>query len=197
MPAANGKACADRNQLPTHPEYDVGCADVLAYFESIRLRKTFEARVQGNKQNLLIRGEQLARRYHCFNCHGQLGQGGLANTRSFKGYVPGYFGRDFRILTRNANPESVRQWIMYGVDPTILENPLTGRIAKFFFARQAIRMPSFKSLDPGEIDLLVNYVIALNQYGPMTASLIRAYAKDSTSSTRMDYLSSANGADAN
>jgi len=196
LPDSNGNTCADRNSLPAHPEYDVGCADVLAYFETIRLRKTFETRVQannlgssqGNQQNLLILGEQLARRYHCFNCHGQLGQGGLANSRSFKGYVPGYFGRDFRILTRNANPESVRQWIMYGVDPTILENPLTGRIAKFFFARQAIRMPSFKSLDPDEIDLLVNYVIALNRYGPMTAGLIRAYATDSTSTTRKKFL---------
>jgi hypothetical protein len=196
MPAANRKACSDRNQLPAHPEYEVGCADVLAYFETIRLRKTFETRVQGNNQNRLILGEQLARQYHCFNCHGQLGQGGLANSRSFKGYVPGYFGRDFRILTRNTDPESVRQWIMYGVDPTILDNPLTGRIAKFFFARQAIRMPSFKSLEPDEIDLLVNYVIALNRYGPMTASLIRAYAKDSASSTRMDYPSFTNEADA-
>ena len=200
MPGTIGKACADRNQLPAHPEYDVRCADVLAYFETIRLRKTFETRVQANSQannqNLLIQGEQLARRYHCFNCHGQLGQGGLANSRSFKGYVPGYFGRDFSILTRNASPESVRQWIMYGVDPTILENPLTGRIAKFFFARQAIHMPSFKSLEPDEIDALVNYVIALNRYGPMTASMIRAYAQDSASSTRMDYLSFTNGADA-
>ena len=186
IPDANDKTCEDRNHLPAHPEYDVDCADVFAYFETIRLRKTFATRVQGNAQNLLIAGEQLARRYHCFNCHGQLGQGGLANSRSFKGYVPGYFGRDFRILTRNANPESVQQWIMYGVDPNILENPLTGRIAKFFFARQAIRMPSFKSLKPDEIDTLVNYVIALNQYGPMTASLIRTYAKDSASPTRMD-----------
>ena len=200
LPDSNGKNCADRNQLPEHPEYDVGCADVLAYFETIRLRKTFETRFQankeGNKQNLLILGEQLARRYHCFNCHGQLGQGGLANSRSLKGYVPGYFGRDFRILTRNADPESVRQWIMYGVDPTILDNPLTGRIATFFFARQAIHMPSFKSLDPDEIDLLVNYVIALNRYGPMSATVIRAYAKDSKSTVRMDYLSFKNGADA-
>jgi hypothetical protein len=85
---------------------------------------------------------------------------------------------------------------MYGIDPTILANPLTSRIAEFFFARQAIRMPAFKSLDPDEIDLLVNYVIALNRYGPMTASLIRAYAKDSASSTRMDYLSFTNGAGA-
>ena len=198
VPDSNDMACADRNHLPGHPEYNVRCTDALAYFETVRLRKTFSSRVQNNNQNLLIAGEQLARRYHCFNCHGQLGQGGLANSRSFKGYVPGYFGRDFSILTRNADPESVRQWIMYGLDSAILQNPLTGPIAKAFFERQAINMPSFKTLKPEEIDTLVKYVIALNQYGPMTASKVRAYAKDSASSTTGgDYISFINEAGTN
>ena len=192
---SNDKACFDENRMPEHPEYNVRCTDAFAYFETVRLRKTFATRVQNNKQTLLIAGEQLARRYHCFNCHGQLGQGGLANSRSFKGYVPGYFGRDFNILTRNADPESVRKWIMYGLDSAILQNPVTGRIAKAFFERQAINMPSFKSLRPEEIDILVKYVIALNQYGPMTASKVRAYAKDSVSSaTGGDYISFINKA---
>jgi mono/diheme cytochrome c family protein len=181
-PDANDMACTTRNHLPGHPEYNVLCTDALAFFETVRLRKTFKMRVRNSNQNLLIAGEQLARRYHCFNCHGQLGQGGLGNSRSFKGYVPGYYGRDFNILTRNANPESVRQWIMFGIDPAILQNPLTGPIAKAFFERQAINMPSFKSLKSEELDALVKYVIALNQYGPMTASKVRAYAKDSVSS---------------
>jgi mono/diheme cytochrome c family protein len=178
---SSDKACAATNHLPEHPGYEVECADALAYFETVRLRRTFESRVQGDNQNLLIAGEQLARKYHCFNCHGQLGQGGFVNAGSFKGYVPGYFGRDFKILTRNGDPDSVRQWIMYGVDSAILKNPVTGRIAKYFFERQAIHMPSFKSLKPEEIDKLVKYVIALNQYGPMTANMVRTYAKDSVS----------------
>jgi hypothetical protein len=178
---SNDNACADTNHIHGHPEYEVECADALAYFETVRLRRTFESRVQSTNQNFLIAGEQLARKYHCFNCHGQLGQGGFGNAGSFKGYVPGYFGRDFKILTRNADPDSVRQWIMYGVDSAILQNPVTGRIAKYFFERQAIHMPSFKSLEPEEIDILVKYVIALNQYGPMTANMVRTYAKDSVS----------------
>jgi hypothetical protein len=178
---SNDNACADTNHIHGHPEYEVECADALAYFETVRLRRTFESRVQSTNQNFLIAGEQLARKYHCFNCHGQLGQGGFANVGSVKGYVPGYFGRDFNILTRNADPGSVRQWIMYGVDSAILQNPVTGRIAKYFFERQAIHMPSFKSLEPEEIDKLVKYVIALNQYGPMTANMVRTYAKDSVS----------------
>ena len=44
-------------------------------------------------------------------------------------------------------------------------------------------MPGFKSLKPEEIDTLVDYVIALNKYGPMTASLVRSYAADSVSSS--------------
>jgi len=194
-PDSNDMACADRNHLPGHPEYNVRCTDALAFFEIVRLRKTFATRVQSSNQNLMIAGEQLARRYHCFNCHGQLGQGGLGNSRSFKGYVPGYYGRDFNILTRNADPASVRQWIMFGLDPAILQNLLTGPIAKAFFERQAINMPSFKSLKPEEIDTLVKYVITLNKYGPMTASKVRAYAKDSVSSaTRGEYISFINKA---
>ena len=190
---ANDQACSDKNHMPWHPEYNVGCADVLAYFETVRLAKTFQVRLQSNSQNLLISGEQLARKYHCFNCHGQLGQGGFRNSRSFKGYVPGYFGNDFKILTEDAAPDSVRQWIMYGVDPAILDNPISGQIAKVFFDRQAINMPSFKSLESEEIETLVNYVIALNQYGPMTASLVRSYARDSVAtSARTDLAATYN-----
>lgn len=190
---ANDQACSDKNHMPWHPEYNVDCSDVLAYFETVRLAKTFQVRLQDNSQNLLISGEQLARKYHCFNCHGQLGQGGFRNSRSFKGYVPGYFGKDFRILTENATTDSVRQWIMYGVDPAILNKPILGRIAKAFFDRQAIRMPSFKSLESEEIEILVNYVIALNQYGPMSASMVRSYARDSVATSAMADLASSRG----
>ena len=37
-------------------------------------------------------------------------------------------------------------------------------------------MPRYKSLEAAEIDILVNYVIAINQYGPMTAKTVRVYA---------------------
>ena len=180
-PDESAMECTDVNQTTWHPDYNVACIDVLAFFESVRVLRTFDTRVKDNKQNLLIAGEQLARRYHCFNCHGQLGQGGLKNSRSFKGYVPGYFGRDFKILTQNGDKQSVRRWIMYGIDPTILENPVTGRIAEYFFEGQAIHMPGFKSLKPEDIETLVDYVIALNKYGPMTASQVRRYAEDSVS----------------
>ena len=178
---ANDGACSDVNEMSWHPDYDVECTDVMAYFESVRLRRNFEARAGLNTASTLMAGEKLAREYHCFNCHGQLGQGGFKNSGSLKGYVPGYFGADFMLLTRDANPDSVRQWIMHGVDPAILETPVTGLIARYIFWRQDVGMPSFKSLKPEEIDILVKYVITLHQFGPMTAEMIRSYGGRSRS----------------
>ncbi len=185
---ANHYQCSNTNKMTWHPAYDVECKDVMAYFETVRLRRNFDDRAQNNMRNnidsLLIAGEQLVRKYHCFQCHGHFGQGGFKNAKSFKGYVPGYFGNDFKVLTNNADPASVREWIMHGMDSAILQKPITGRIAEFFFSRQAVNMPSYKSLKSEEIEILVNYVIALNQFGPMTAKTVRLYAEQSQSTER-------------
>lgn len=158
-----------------HPEYEVDCADVIAYFEAVRLRRTLEERSHDSPDNLLAAGESLAREYHCFRCHGEMGQGGFENPNSLKGYVPGYFGSDFRELTNDASPDSIRAWISQGTDLALLEKPITGRIARYFFDRQAVSMPSYQSLDPAEIEILVRYLIALNELGPMTAAVARKY----------------------
>jgi mono/diheme cytochrome c family protein len=176
---ANAIDCSNVNTMGWHPDYAVQCSDVMAYFETVRLRRNLSERMPGGADNLLTAGEILARKYHCFQCHGHMGQGGFANAGSFKGYVPGYFGDDFKILTRNADPESVRNWIVNGMDAAIVQNPVTGPIAQFFFWRQAVSMPSFKSLPAEEVDILVNYVIALNKFGPMTAGVVRAYEQES------------------
>jgi len=173
--------CSDVNSKPWHPEYNVACGDVMAYFETVRLRRNLSSRVQSSTENHLITGEQLARDYNCFQCHGHLGQGGFVNKGSLKGYIPGYFGDDFRALTNNADPDSVRQWIMYGVDSKLLKNPITGGIAKFFFDYQRVSMPSFKSLPDEEIETLVRYVIALNEFGPMNAQIVIDYNEQSQS----------------
>jgi mono/diheme cytochrome c family protein len=178
---ANHNDCSDVNTMSWHPDYEAECADVLAYFETVRLRRSFKHRKRFNTNNPLLAGEQLVRQYHCFNCHGPLGQGGFKNPGSLKGYVPGYFGSDFKALTRNADPESVRDWITHGMDAEILEKPVTGRIAAFYFKRQAVSMPSYKSLKADEIEILVNYVIALNRYGAITAEEVRSYGQQSRS----------------
>jgi mono/diheme cytochrome c family protein len=175
--SVSNEDCSDTNEVANHPDYEFSCNDVLAWFEAIQLRKRNNKRLQENNVNPLAEGERLARKYYCFQCHGELGQGGFNNAGSFKGYVPGYFGADFKLLTRDANPESVREWIMNGVDRDILNKPLSGQVADYFFSRQAINMPSYKNLEPGEIEMLTKYVIAINEYGPMTAAIIRKYAE--------------------
>lgn len=176
---ANDTNCSNVNTMGWHPDYAVRCEDVMAYFETVRLRRNLGERLQEGANNLLSAGESLARKYHCFQCHGHMGQGGFANAGSFKGYVPGYFGDDFKILTSSADPESVRSWIVNGMDAAIVREPVTGLVAQFFFSRQAVSMPSFKSLPAEEIDILVTYVIALNSFGPMTAEVVRAYEQAS------------------
>jgi len=188
---ANSESCSNVNKLSWHPQYDAECTDVMAYFETVRLRRSFDDRSKIGINSPLIAGEQLARTYHCFQCHGRLGQGGFKNAKSLKGYVPGYFGADFKMLTSNADPDSVREWIMHGMDSTILEEPLLGRVAAFFFGRQAVGMPSYKSLQPEEIEILVNYVIAVHEFGPMTAKTVRSYGEQSRSTE--DLVSFDNG----
>lgn len=172
--------CSEEISEPSHPGFDADCHDLLAYFEVVRLKRTFDRRVSSSKPNRLLEGERLARQYNCFQCHGELGQGGFANRRALKGYVPGYFGRDFVALTRGGDIESVRSWISQGIDPVLYESPLTGVLAKYFVERQEVGMPKFATLPESEIQILAEYVIALNRFGEMDASAIRSYAQLTT-----------------
>lgn len=172
--------CSEEISEPSHPVFDASCYDLLAYFEIVRLKRTFGRRANSSRPNRLLEGERLARQYNCFQCHGELGQGGFANRRALKGYVPGYFGRDFAALTRGGDIESVRSWISHGVDRVLYERPLTGTFAKYFIERQEVSMPKFATLPESEIQILAEYVIALNRIGAMDASAIRSYARLTT-----------------
>ena len=152
---------------------------VKAYFAAIRMKSTLDERLQWGNNNSLTKGEALARKYYCFQCHGIMGQGGFRNVGSLKGYVPGFFGRDFRDLTRGGNPDSVRAWIEHGVDTVPIAPAWTGWIAEFFLNRQAIGMPRYGSLPDAELDALVDYVLALNDFGPMNAEALRSYDRHS------------------
>lgn len=160
-----------------HPLYNGRCRDVLAYFEVVRLKRTFNLRAATPSPNRLLQGESLARQYNCFQCHGELGQGGFRNPGALKGYVPGYFGNDFSLLTRDGSSESVRTWIRKGVDPALLSNPIEGPIAEFFIERQEVSMPVFATLPEATIRMLADYVITLNRLGAMDAKAIRAYSQ--------------------
>ena len=154
----------------------VSCADISAYWAAIRLRDNLTERLKAAPLNKLLDGERLAGERNCFRCHGVLGQGGFANIGAFKGYIPGYFGSDFRALTNGGERKAVREWIVSGQARSVTEQPLTGFIARFFIERQAVSMPSFSSLPAMEIESLTDYVIALNRFGPLDTQGLTRYA---------------------
>lgn len=168
-------------------EGQTSCDDVVAYWRAMRLKRDFTQRLRVAPNNRLLAGERLARKHNCFQCHGELGQGGLANARAFKNYVPGYFGDDFRTLTDGGRKEVVREWIETGSSVGLTEPPLTGWVARWFLQRQAISMPKFPGLPAEEIDLLVDYVVALNRYGPLDSQGLTRYAQATAVSTAVAF----------
>jgi len=102
---------------------------------------------------LATRGAEIAGELSCFSCHGPLGAGGIANPGSFKGYIPGFWDRDFDELVHDDG--ELHQWIGKGELPRISNHPI-GRI---FFHRQAIKMPKYEDIrSKDDIDALAAYV---------------------------------------
>jgi len=101
----------------------------------------------------------------------------LHNAGALKGYIPGYFGRDFTLLTDGGRKEVVQEWIATGSSQQLVQHPATGFLARFFLERQAIAMPRFSSLSAAERDLLASYIIALHRYGPLDMAGLARYAQ--------------------
>lgn len=118
---------------------------------------------------LMARGERLARGLGCFGCHGELGQGGIENVGSLKGYIPGFFGRDFDALTRKGDRSWITAWIVDGAPREFLDQGVLGwKPARHFLEKQATGMPAYAAfLMPGEADLLTDYLLALRAEGPL------------------------------
>jgi mono/diheme cytochrome c family protein len=112
-------------------------------------------------------GQNLARKYGCFDCHGPLGLGGVVNPRSFKGYIPGWFGSDFDELTNGGDREIVAEWIVDGTSAHVTNQSFgRGMIARHFGESQTIKMPAFERRMPSEdLDLVVDYVLLLRSLG--------------------------------
>jgi mono/diheme cytochrome c family protein len=118
---------------------------------------------------LFVRGDALARRQGCYQCHGELGQGGVPNPDSFKGYIPGFQGRDFRKLTVNGDRTEILYWIDHGRGRDLESGPL-GWAAGWFLNRQAIPMPAYEhQLTTSAKELLADYLLLLNKAGPLPA----------------------------
>jgi mono/diheme cytochrome c family protein len=104
-------------------------------------------------EKLAARGGELAMELSCFACHGPLGAGGVRNPRSFKGYIPAFWGPDFDELVES--DDELRAWIAKGEIPRVTEHPIGGHI----FRRQTIKMPAYERFVSAEdIDALVAYV---------------------------------------
>lgn len=102
---------------------------------------------------VVARGQELALALNCFHCHGPMGAGGGANPGSFKGYVPGWWGDDFRDLVRD--DDELRAWIRDGTLPRLREHP----IARYFIEGQRVYMPAYKDfIGDADLDALVRYV---------------------------------------
>ena len=102
-------------------------------------------------------GQELAYRYGCFNCHGPMGAGTSRNIGSFKGYIPGWWGHDFRELVHN--DAELRAWIHDGEIERIRNHP----IGRYFTQNQRVFMPAYHDVMP-EKDLiaLMRYVRWVN-----------------------------------
>jgi mono/diheme cytochrome c family protein len=121
---------------------------------------------------LFIAGDHLSRQYGCYQCHGELGQGGVANPDSFKGYIPGLFGKDVAQLTANLDRDEILYWIDHGRGRAV-ESGVLGQLAKKYFDQQATQMPGYRDqLTAEEKGLLADYVILLNKKGPLPAQEI-------------------------
>ena len=109
------------------------------------------------KEELAARGQDLAYRHCCFNCHGPMGAGTSKNIGSFKGYIPGWWGNDFRDLVRD--DEELRGWIRDGEIERLRSHP----IARYFTRSQRVFMPAYHDfISEQDLQALMQYVRWVN-----------------------------------
>jgi mono/diheme cytochrome c family protein len=98
-------------------------------------------------------GYDLVMEYGCFACHGVEGTGGIRNPGSFKGYVPGWRGPDWRELVES--DDEIREWITEGG----IRRWSGNRLAMRYTASQAIQMPAYReALAPAQVEAIVAYI---------------------------------------
>jgi len=103
--------------------------------------------------DITAQGQDLAYRFGCLKCHGPMAAGGGPNPGSFKGYIPGWWGEDFRDLVRS--DAELREWIVEGQIARLRDHP----IASFFLQWQRVSMPAYRSfLNESQLQALIAYV---------------------------------------
>jgi mono/diheme cytochrome c family protein len=108
-------------------------------------------------EEMAAKGQEVAYRVGCFQCHGPMGAGVSANPGSFKGYIPGWWGNDFRELVHD--DDELRNWILAGEIPRLCDNP----IAAYFIHRQCLYMPAYRDfISDADLNALMRYVRWIN-----------------------------------
>ncbi len=103
-------------------------------------------------------GQDLAIRLGCFQCHGPMGSGNSDNPGSFKGYIPGWWGKDFRDLVRS--DDELREWILGGQVPRLRDHPIAG----YFIRSQRVYMPAYRNfINDEQLAALMRYVRWVNE----------------------------------
>ncbi len=106
---------------------------------------------------LAAQGQDLAYRLGCFNCHGPMGSGASPNLGALKGYIPGWWGDDFRDLVRS--DAELREWILEGDIARLREHP----VASYFMHRQRVSMPAYRPfISEPQLQALMRYVRWVN-----------------------------------
>lgn len=106
---------------------------------------------------LAAQGQEVAYRFGCFHCHGPMGAGGNQNPGALKGYIPGWWGSDFRDLVRN--DDELRNWVRDGEVPRLRENAF----ARYFLERQRVYMPAYRNfMNDTQLHALVRYIRWIN-----------------------------------
>jgi mono/diheme cytochrome c family protein len=133
------------------------------------------------------RAEALAAQHGCFACHGELGQGGMANPGSLTGEIPALVGADFHHLTNSSEPAAIAEWIQKGHSERFLAGNPLAPIARYFMSRQLSQMPAFAAvLSEEEVDLLVDYCLHLHDLGPLDAHSYDQYRASASSANEAD-----------
>jgi len=108
---------------------------------------------------VVVQGQDLAYRLGCLQCHGPMGGGtGSGNPGSLKGYIPGWWGADFRDLVRS--DDELRHWILDGQVARLRDN----WFASYFIRSQRVYMPAYHAfITEEQLQALMRYVRWVNE----------------------------------
>lgn len=140
-------------QMPAYRGYlsESEVDDLVAYIRAV-------SGLAAPTDETALQGQELAYQFGCMDCHGPMGAGGVGNPGSLKGYIPGWWGKDFDDLVRS--DDELREWIVEGRLQRLEDNP----IARHFTTGQRIQMPGYKDrLSEEQLQALMAYVKWVNE----------------------------------